>query len=215
MHRKPLHILLVAGSAEYPSRVRAALTVLENALQKRGATTYLWDLHDEPLPLFDPCYYMNPFAHPVESVRRFAQIAKQANAQVWGSPVYHNSFSGVLKNALDTLSVPHLQHKPIALLSSGSNDRTGSQPCDQLRIVARGLHAVPIPTQVVTLPTDFVRPSEHHLLANPQIQDRLHAMADELIMYAEMFFPLQHHADELELSQIPSTSPAGSLPASS
>src|SRR5438876_203322 len=74
---------------------------------------------------------------------------------VRGSPVYHNSFSGILKNALDSLSIQQFRNKPVALMSCGNSDRTGSQPCDHLRIVARGLLAVAIPTQVITLPSDF------------------------------------------------------------
>ncbi len=140
-----LQICLVAGSAEHPSRILASLDFLAHLLQTSGVATYIWDLADDPLPLFDPRYYPDPYTNASEAVRRFAQLADQADAFVWGSPVYHNSFSGVLKNALDSLSIQQFRHKPVALTSCGNSDRTGGQPCDHLRIVARGLLAVPFP----------------------------------------------------------------------
>src|SRR2546430_9037227 len=92
----PLQFCLIAGSAERPSRILANLNFLAQTLHASGVITHIWDLADDPLPLFDPHYYPDPYKNPSEAVRKLAHISEQADAFVWGTPVYHNSFSGVL-----------------------------------------------------------------------------------------------------------------------
>ncbi len=196
MSTTPFQIVLVAGSAEHPSRTRTNLDVLANILQSLGATTHIWDLFDDPLPLFDSRYYPDPYANASEAVRRFAGLADQADAFAWGSPVYHNSFSGILKNALDSLSIQQFRNKPVALVSCGNSERTGSQPCDHLRIVARGLLAIAIPTQVITLPSDFTFAQGRYHLTNEALQERIVRLAEELIAYATIMRPLRSYYAE-------------------
>jgi azobenzene reductase len=191
MPTTPLHICLLAGSAEYPSRILASLELLAQLLQTSGAVTHIWDLANDPLPHFEPRYYPDPYTNESEAVRRFAHLADHADAFVWGSPVYHNSFAGVLKNALDSLAIQQFRHKPVALLSCGNSERTGSQPCDQLRIVARGLLAVAIPTQLITLASDFTFAQGRYHLINEVLQERAARMAGELILYATALRPLR------------------------
>ncbi len=191
-----LQVVLVAGSAEHPSHIRANLDVLAKVLRTLGATTHLWDLFEDPLPLFDSRYYPDPYANASEAVRRFARLADQADAFVWGSPVYHNSFSGILKNALDSLTIQQFRNKPVALMSSGNSDRTGGQPCDQLRIVARGLLAIAIPTQLITLPSDFTFAQGRYHLVNEALQERVARLAEELVAYATIIRPLRSGCTE-------------------
>lgn len=196
------HVLLLVGSMEQTSRVRVVLDVLEQALNDLGVTTYLWDLACEPLPLFDPRYYMTPAKHPCEAVRTFVELAGQAQAFVWGTPVYHNSFSGVLKNALDMLSKHQLCNKPVALVSGGSNDRTASQSSDHLQAVARSCHAIAIPRQIVALSSDFSRVPGGYQLKDEQLRERAVLLASELVAYAEALRNLQlRETDTLPLVQ--------------
>jgi NAD(P)H-dependent FMN reductase len=124
-------------------------------------------------------------------VRRLAQLAEAADAFVWGTPVYHNSFSGVLKNTLDHLGPRHFRHKPVALISNGGGVRGAVQPCDQLRIVARGLSAVAIPTQMVTTDADFALRQGRYVLVNEVIRERCVALAEELLAYAVLLRQLR------------------------
>ncbi|HEU5228671.1 MAG TPA: NADPH-dependent FMN reductase [Ktedonobacteraceae bacterium] len=179
-----LQICLVGGSAEYPSRTLACLDLLAQHFHALGAGAQIWDLAHDPLPLLDPRYYLDPSVNASEVVRKFVYLADQADAFIWGSPVYHNSFSGVLKNALDSLSIQQFRHKPVALVSCGNNDRTGCQPCDHLRVVARGLHAIAIPTQLVALPEDFTRVQGRYFVTNEALKERAAHLAEELVAYA-------------------------------
>lgn len=189
MQPSSLRVCLLAGSAGHPSHTRTCLDLLAQQLRLLETDTHTWDLAQTPLPLFDPHFYPDPHKNASTLVRKLAALTEQADAFIWGSPVYHNSFSGVLKNALDSLSLQQFHHKPVAFVSCGNNDRTASQPCDQLRCIARGLHAVAIPTQIVALPTDFVRTQQGYILIDEGLKARLALLAQELCSYA---FALRH-----------------------
>lgn len=183
MSDTPIQVLLIVGSTERPSYTRTNLETTAHLLRERGVCADLWDLYEDPLPVFKPTCY-DPHANESETVRHLARLADKADAFVWGSPVYHNSFSGVLKNALDSLTIEQFCHKPVALMSNGNNERTGVEPCDQLRIVVRGLRAFAIPTQVVTIASDFSISQGHYALVNETMHERFVRMVDELIIYA-------------------------------
>jgi azobenzene reductase len=178
-----IRVLLLSGSLRHPSHTRTNLKHVEGLLRKRGAGTYLWDLFSEPLPILNPKYHRNPHINKFEVVRRFARLAEFADAFVWGTPVYHNSFSGILKNALDNLNPQQFRNKPVALISNGGV-RSGTEPCDQLRIVVHGLLAIAIPTQVVTVDSDFEYAQGRFVIVNPLINDSFAGLAEELMAYS-------------------------------
>jgi NAD(P)H-dependent FMN reductase len=187
---KQIQILLLSGSLRRPSHTLTNLETFAGLLQERGASVSLWDLCDDPLPPHNPLYHRDPHSNPSEAVRRLAKLADDADAFIWGTPVYHNSFSGALKNALDNLSIHQFQHKPVALISNGG-DRSGTQPCDQLRIVARGLLAVALPTQAVTIESDFELHRDRYVLVNHSICERFVRLAEELIAYSALMRQLR------------------------
>src|SRR5437868_4149959 len=133
-----LRVLLLSGSLSNPSHTGVLLENLAILLREQGAIAYVWDLHLKPLPIPNLVYYRHPQAHESKIVQQLAQSANQADAFVLGTPVYHNSFSGILKNTLDHLHADQFRHKPVALISHG-RERTAGQPCDHLRDVAQSL----------------------------------------------------------------------------
>jgi NAD(P)H-dependent FMN reductase len=108
-------------------------------------------------------------------------LADRADAIVLATPVYHNSYSGILKDAIDALSIPQFRYKAIGLASHGNST---TQAVDQLRIVARGLLGVAIPTQMCTSDNDYVSKDQKFLLANTAILERLERFTTELILFA-------------------------------
>jgi NAD(P)H-dependent FMN reductase len=196
MSNSPIKVLLLAGSRDQPSHTRASLERVAGLLQEREAEITLRDLGEMSQPIRDPNHPRGSQTNGPDPVRRLAQLAEEADAFVWGTPVYHNSFSGVLKTALDSLSSSSFRHKPVALISNGGGVRGAVQPCDQLRIVARGLHTVAIPTQVVTTDADFALREGRYVLVNEAILERLVTLADELMAYAVLLRPLRKTPEE-------------------
>ncbi len=178
-----MKILCIQGSLGRPSRTAAMAALVVRLLERRGAEVDFVDLRELPLPAPDPRYHHAPQEHPDPGVRRIAEQAQQADAFVLASPVYHNSYSGVLKCFLDHLDIPHFADKPVALC--GNSGRTGSvQPVDHLRIVVRGLHGVAIPYQIVSRNSDYTVNHDRVDITSPDLARRLGLMTEQLVKYA-------------------------------
>lgn len=178
-------VLLLGGSLARPSHTSALLAELEHELAGRGAVVCRWDLGERPLPFADPAYHHRPLQHPCPAVRQLAAAAAAARALVLGSPLYHNSYSALLKNALDLLPAAAVAGKPVGLVSH-AGQLPSTQALDHLRLVARGLHGVAIVTQVATIDTDYTITRGGTLrLSGAAAHDRLRQLAGELLWYAD------------------------------
>jgi NAD(P)H-dependent FMN reductase len=180
--------MLICGSTRRPSYTKTLTESVERILTQYGATTILWDLGEQPLPIADPRYHHDPAQHPDEVVRSLVVAASCSDGFVLSSPVYHNSFSGVLKNALDHLAISQLHYKPVGLISHGGNRST--QAVDHLRIVVRGLLGLATPTQVCTAYGDFRDMGEGYELVSNEILQRVERFALELVIFS-------HHLSRL------------------
>ncbi|HXR64315.1 MAG TPA: NAD(P)H-dependent oxidoreductase [Ktedonobacteraceae bacterium] len=179
-------IFLIGGSAEKSSYIRANLELLQEIFRDCSAQPYLWDLSECSLPLFSPSWRETLQPQEMLLIEEFILQADQADAFVLGSPVYHNSFSGILKNALDTLARQHFYHKPVALVSNGYSDRTACVPCEHLRSVVKELSAIAIPTQMITLPADFISRESQYVMVNASLRERFWQLAQELLYFTRL-----------------------------
>jgi NAD(P)H-dependent FMN reductase len=177
-------VLIIGGSLAQPSHTSALARAIDAPLTARGAAVERWDLAERSLPIADPAYHARPESHPSPIVRELVRLADAADALVLASPIYHNSYSGLLKNALDLLAIPQFEGKPVGLASHGGRLPL-THAVDHLRQVVRGLLAVAIPTQVVTAAQDYVHSGSRYELVNQQILERVDRLAGELIWFAE------------------------------
>ncbi|HXA43244.1 MAG TPA: NADPH-dependent FMN reductase [Candidatus Solibacter sp.] len=175
-----MKVLLLGGSLHRPSHTSAMLRIIDAELSRAGHEPIRWDLGERPLPSPDPQYHRDPLLNPDPEAHRLTLAADAAQAFVLASPNYHNSFSGLLKDALDNLSVAQFEGKATGLASNGGGI-PATQAVDQLRIVARGLGAIAIPTQFVTTDTDWVEGQDGYELASDSLQRRLQRFVAELI----------------------------------
>lgn len=150
---RPPRVLLIAGSLRTPSYTHGLVTAVGEAVARYGAEPVTWDLRSAPLPMSDPRYHHAREPYPDPAVRRLRAAAEAADAFVLGSPIYHNSYSGLLKNALDLLEIAQVGGKAVAVVSHGGG--RSRQAVDHLRLVARGLAAWTVPAQVCTEREDF------------------------------------------------------------
>ncbi|HLA10545.1 MAG TPA: NADPH-dependent FMN reductase [Pyrinomonadaceae bacterium] len=181
----PVQILLISGSAREPSYTRTLTKVVQQVLIERGAETVHWDLRQSPLPIADPSFHEDPSRHTSAKVRRLVAHATASDAFILASPIYHNSYSGALKNALDHLAIPQFHHKPVGLISHGGDH--SPQAVDHLRIVVRGLLGTAIPTQVCTAVQDYSDRAQGYELVSPAIINRIDRLVTELLVFARMF----------------------------
>ncbi|AUW94716.1 FMN-dependent NADH-azoreductase [Sulfobacillus thermotolerans] len=181
-----MKVLLLSGSARFPSHTRSLLDAVAAELGRLGVNTVTWDLASDPLPEALADFHRAPDAIDHPQTQRFVREAMQAHAFVWGSPNYHNSYSARLKNALDTLNYDYFEQKPIGLVTH-SGGIMSTQAADHLRIVARGLLGMAIPTQIVSCDSDFTpQPDGTYIVTASALQRRIGRFSAELTTMAKL-----------------------------
>lgn len=143
-------VLILCGSRRQPSYTAGLASAIAGSLVQAGAVVDY--LVPDRLPFADADTRLEREAHGDPAVADLFARAGSADAIVLASPVYHNSSSGLLKNAIDWLGMREFRGKAVGLASHGGSS---PQPVDHLRIVTRALQAIAIPTQVCTAEAHF------------------------------------------------------------
>lgn len=179
-----MQILLLCGSNATKSHTRTHLLYLKKLLQEQGITTVLWDFRAKPVPIAIPEFHNDPIQNPDPNVKELITTVAAFAGIILGSPLYHGSYSGVLKNALDNLPYDAFRNKPVGLISNGSNIRLASNPCEHLRLVTRALFGYVTQTQVGTANKDFDETADGLALVSDEVKKRSARLIKELIAFA-------------------------------
>ncbi|WP_247003536.1 NADPH-dependent FMN reductase [Halosolutus gelatinilyticus] len=134
-------VLAVSGSLREDSYTRTALRYVLRAAAEAGADTRMLDLREYDLPVYDPDVDDQGDG---EEVKR---LAREADAIALGTPVYHGSYSGALKNFHDYCGFDEYEDTTVGLLATAGGGSYGST-LDHLRITVRGVHGWVLPHQV-------------------------------------------------------------------
>lgn len=174
MHVQPL-VVAVCGSLRDSSRTRIALESVLEAVREAGGRTELLDLRDYELPP------LKSADGPVSDAERLCDRIDAADAVVLGTPNYHGSYSGVLKNALDYCGREEFGDTTVGLLEVAGGEFPGTALV-HLRTVSRTLDAW-------TLPTEVAIPDSRSTVSSDAIEDRTIAertqrLGRELVAYA-------------------------------
>src|SRR3954468_8692961 len=135
----------ISGSLRKGSYTRMAVAAALRGAASTGAATHLIDLRDYDLVFLN----RNPdeSAYP-EDVFRLRREVREADAVILGTPEYHGSFSGALKNALDLMGFEEFEGKMIGLVGVSGGRMGAFEALNSLRHIGRALHAWVIPEQV-------------------------------------------------------------------
>lgn len=182
-----MKVTIICGSIAQKSHTNSGLRYIENLLKQKGIQTVYWDLKEQPLPIALPQYHSDPLKHPEQIVRQFVTTVNQSQGVVLGTPVYHGSYSGVLKNALDNLQGDAFRNKPVGLLSHASGERSGVTGCEHLRSVVRTLYGYALQTQVITASSDYTNHNREYVLISLDIKERCERFTDELVQLSRLF----------------------------
>jgi NAD(P)H-dependent FMN reductase len=185
-------ILVMAGSPRERSYTHTLADSISAGVERLGATVTRWDALGPPLPAADPSFHDNARRNPDPTVQALVQAADAADGFALLSPIYHNSYTAVLKNALDNLGIAQFHYKPVAVASHGNR---ATHAVDHLRIVARGLLAVGLPTQICTIAEDFRElPDGRYEIESPDIASRVDRIAVELVAFSRSTAALRARA---------------------
>lgn len=140
-----IHIVGICGSIRPSSFTRMALSVALEGAAADGAQTKLIELRDYQLPFVTAT---NGPEQQLPDVQRLREQVKAADGIILGTPEYHGSFSGVLKNALDLMGFEEFEGKMLGLVGVSGGRMGASDALNTLRNVGRALHAWVLPQQV-------------------------------------------------------------------
>ncbi|HWQ15019.1 MAG TPA: NAD(P)H-dependent oxidoreductase [Roseiflexaceae bacterium] len=139
----PVRVVAISGSLRDTSYTRMALDVTLRGAAEAGAVTEMIDLRDYELPFFKKD---RPALPP--DVARLRADVKRADGIILGTPEYHGSVSGVLKNALDLMGFEEFEGKMIGLVGVSGGALGATEALNTLRTIGRSLHAWVLPQQV-------------------------------------------------------------------
>lgn len=140
-----MRIVGICGSLRPGSYTHLAVQVALEGAAELGAETELLALGEYDLVFCDAVRDESDYPEDVFRLRRAVQAA---HGVIVGTPVYHGSFSGPLKNALDLMGFREFEGKMIGLVGVAGGRAGALNALDGLRTVGRALHAWVIPEQV-------------------------------------------------------------------
>lgn len=144
MNAQTITIAALNGSLRPGSHTRQALQIALEGAAELGAATHLLDLLEFDLPF--SAGMLDDQAAPA-GVRRLRQAIRSADGLLLGTPEYHGSFSGVLKNALDLMRFDEFEGKVVGLIGVSAGALGAVNALTSLQIVGRALHAWIVPEQ--------------------------------------------------------------------
>jgi FMN reductase len=109
-------------------------------------------------------------------------MASSADAFVLSSPEYHGTMSGVMKNSLDWLSFDQTTGKVFGFIST-LGGQANTTTLNHMRIVARWIHGVSIPEQLVIAKVKSVFDEDGNII-DEEIDIRIQKFVDSIVLHA-------------------------------
>ena len=176
MSRNPsLNMLAVVGSLQRESVTRAVIGYVAERLRAVGCAVDVLDFEKEPLALYNP-----DTAYDLPGYAELKTRVERADVVVLGTPDYHGSVSGAMKNFLD-----HFWHEFAGKLFATivASHEKGLTVTDQLRTVARQCYAWTLPYGISFMEEVDVKEGQ---IVSEALKQRLEMMMRDARVYGEV-----------------------------
>ncbi len=167
-------LCVIAGSCD-ESVTATAVQYAANAMQARGADVQILDLRSTPLPIFNPSS-----KDSTEHYARIKAMVDAADGYILGTPDYHGSMSGTLKNFLDYFWT-EFAGKVFGYVCSSFEK--GLTTMDHVRTIIRQCYGWSMPYGVSLTENDVNEACE---VINASVQQRLNMLARDLVVYGTL-----------------------------
>jgi NAD(P)H-dependent FMN reductase len=171
---------MLCGSLRKQAGSLKALKLAGASAEKQGAELVWTDLG--ALPLFE-----DGVTTTAPAVVAFRASIAACDALLISTPVYHDSYSGVLKNALDHL-YQELYDKVAALIAVGGGRSSQSLALEHLRTVLRETSTWVLPRQVL-VPKVEAAFDEAGKPVDAEIETRLKMLGTEVVARCRVLRP--------------------------
>lgn len=169
-----MKIGILVGSSDRESHSLGLGKEIQNQLVRGDVEVTLLNLIEENFPMYDRA--LERADEIPEVIQNFHRMSEQMDAFVWVTPIYHNSYSAMLKNAIDWQHKMKFHGKVVGLASNGGN--RSPQAADQLTLVARSQGYITVPKRVCTDEADY---NDEYQLTNEAIQQRIEDFCEQLV----------------------------------
>lgn len=177
-------IVAVGGALRSHSSTEKALRHVLARAEALGARTRLFAGPDLDLPLYAP-----ECAERTERAAALVEALRAADGVVLGSPGYHGSVSGLVKNVLDYAEDlrgdvrPYLDGRAVGCIGAGAGWPGATAALTGLRSIVHALRGWNTPLGVAINTAEPVFDGDGACL-NPRIAGQLDAMADQVAAFA-------------------------------
>lgn len=182
-----LRVIGICGSLRSQSYTRMAVKISLQGAEEIGALSKLIDLRDLDLIFSDGREHERSYPEDVFTLRK---ELRNADGIILGTPEYHGSFSGVLKNAIDLMGFKEFEGKIIGLVGVSGGAMGAVNALNGLRVVGRALHAWVIPQQV-SVPEAWQIFNQDGEIQDQSIEDRLRELGRNVARFAYL-----HNSDQ-------------------
>jgi FMN reductase len=176
-----IHVVGISGSLRTGSYTRRAVECALQGAADSGAETQLIDLNEYHLVFRAG---KDETGYP-DDVFRLRQDVQHAEGVILGTPEYHGSFSGVLKNALDLMGFDEFEGKMIGLVGVSGGRMGAFDAMNSLRNIGRALHAWVIPEQA-SVPEAWKVFADDGKIGDPQLEERLKEVGRQVTRFARL-----------------------------
>lgn len=181
-----INVLGVTGSLRQDSYSTLGLKIVLEEAIKYGSESYLLDLRELNLPLYDPggastSNESTSNSTSKNALERTATALKWADALILASPDYHGSMSGTLKNFLDYFW-EEFAGKTFGYIVA--SHEKGLTVADQMRTAIRQCYGWSMPYNIsINGEKDF---DSKGTLVNSTLAKRLKMLARDLVIYGTL-----------------------------
>src|SRR3989449_4002721 len=172
---RELNILAVVGSLQRESVTRAVIAHVAERLRAEGCAVDVLDFEKEPLALYNP-----DTAYELPGYSELQARVERADVVVLGTPDYHGSVSGAMKNFLD-----HFWREFAGKLFATivASHEKGLTVIDQLRTVARQCYAWTLPYGISFTEDSDVKDGQ---IVSDTLKQRLEMMIRDVRVYGAL-----------------------------
>jgi len=179
-------VLAIGGSLRAGSTTERALSVSLRAAEAAGARVELVSGPELDLPLYDPTTSLR-----TPQAERLVKLIAEADGLLVGTPAYHGTVSGLVKNALDyvedlrTAQRPYFTGRAVGCLAVGRGWQGPVSALNALRTTTHALRGWPTPLGVA-VNTEVSPAAPGGGFADPHVTGQLALVGRQVVEFARM-----------------------------
>lgn len=179
--KPPVRIAGICGSLQPKSTTKMAVSIALKGASEYDVSTRLVELRDYELDFYGKA------DSEVNSpdVTRLRREIKESHGIIIGSPEYHGSLSGALKNMFDLMSIEEFEGKIVALVGVAGGHIGAINTLNTMRTIGRNMHCWVLP-QDVSVAQSARTFNEDGTLNDPDIEQRLLDIGRQVVKFASL-----------------------------